>query len=205
MTSRSASPRPALADGRDGTVETIDPLAFLRADAATQATLAREVLPKCRQTTSVLKILERIEDACVARARLGVTDARRCETRSLAFVEPANGSMEAEEKRTMGEDEVDAFARGVGDAAATARPEAMDYALECERSRDEASGTKLWMTCDALVFVVSGEITSERAGATGPAARASRIPTYSGTKTNEKTTQCPEVGCHIGGIKTRAR
>ena len=102
MTSRSASPRPALADGRDGTVETIDPLAFLRADAATQATLAREVLPKCRQTTSVLKILERIEDACVARARLGVTDARRCETRSLAFVEPANGSMEAEEKRTMG-------------------------------------------------------------------------------------------------------
>ena len=196
MTSRSASPRPALADGRDGTVETIDPLAFLRADAATQATLAREVLPKCRQTTSVLKILERIEDACVARARLGVTDARRRETRSLAFVEPANGSMEAEEKRTMGEDEVDAFARGVGDAAATARPEAMDYALECERSRDEASGTKLWMTCDALVFVVSGEITSERAGATGPAARASRIPTYSGTKTNEKTTQCPEVGCH---------
>ena len=196
MTSRSASPRPALADGRDGTVETIDPLAFLRADAATQATLAREVLPKCRQTTSVLKILERIEDACVARARLGVTDARRRETRSLAFVEPANGSTEAEEKRTMGEDEVDAFARGVGDAAATARPEAMDYALECERSRDEASGTKLWMTCDALVFVVSGEITSERAGATGPAARASRIPTYSGTKTNEKTTQCPEVGCH---------
>ena len=196
MTSRSASPRPALADGRDGTVESIDPLAFLRADAATQATLAREVLPQCRQTTSVLKILERIEDACVARARLGVTDARRCETRSLAFVEPANGSMEAEEKRTMGEDEVDAFARGVGDAAATARPEAMDYALECERSRDEASGTKLWMTCDALVFVVSGEITSERAGATGPAARASRIPTYSGTKTNEKTTQCPEVGCY---------
>ena len=196
MTSRSASPRPALADGRDGTVETIDPLAFLRADAATQATLAREVLPKCRQTTSVLKILERIEDACVARARLGVTDARRRETRSLAFVEPANGSTEAEEKRTMGEDEVDAFARGVGDAAATARPEAMDYALECERSRDEASGTKLWMTCDALVFVVSGEITSERAGATGPAARASRIPTYSGTKTNEKTTQCPEVGCY---------
>jgi hypothetical protein len=196
MTSRSASPRPALADGRDGTVETIDPLAFLRADAATQATLAREVLPKCRQTTSVLKILERIEDACVARARLGVTDARRRETRSLAFVEPANGSTEAEEKRTMGEDEVDAFARGVGDAAATARPEAMDYALECERSRDEASGTKLWMTCDALVFVVSGEITSERAGAPGPAARASRIPTYSGTKTNEKTTQCPEVGCY---------
>merc|ERR1712164_125247 len=196
MTSRSASPRPALADGRDGTVESIDPLAFLRADAATQATLAREVLPQCRQTTSVLKILERIEDACVARARLGVTDARRCETRSLAFVEPANGSMEAEEKRTMGEDKVDAFARGVGDAAATARPEAMDYALECERSRDEASGTKLWMTCDALVFVVSGEITSERAGATGPAARASRIPTYSGTKTNEKTTQCPEVGCY---------
>merc|ERR1712159_286144 len=88
MTSRSASPRPALADGRDGTVESIDPLAFLRADAATQATLAREVLPQCRQTTSVLKILERIEDACVARARLGVTDARRCETRSLAFVEP---------------------------------------------------------------------------------------------------------------------
>ena len=207
MTSRSASPRPALADGRDGTVEIIDPLAFLRADAATQATLAREVLPQCRQTTSVLKILERIEDACVARARLGVTDARRCETRSLAFVESANGSMEAEEKRTMGEDEVDEFARGVGDAAATARPEAMDYALECERSRDEASGTKLWMTCDALVFVVSGEITSERAGATGPAARASRIPTYSGTKTNEKTTQCPEVGCHrrnqnVSAVKT---
>ena len=207
MTSRSASPRPALADGRDGPVEIIDPLAFLRADAATQATLAREVLPQCRQTTSVLKILERIEDACVARARLGVTDARRCETRSLAFVESANGSMEAEEKRTMGEDEVDEFARGVGDAAATARPEAMDYALECERSRDEASGTKLWMTCDALVFVVSGEITSERAGPTGPAARASRIPTYSGTKTNEKTTQCPEVGCHrrnqnVSAVKT---
>ncbi len=207
MTSRSASPRPALADGRDGTVEIIDPLAFLRADAATQATLAREVLPQCRQTTSVLKILERIEDACVARARLGVTDARRCETRSLAFVESANGSMEAEEKRTMGEDEVDEFARGVGDAAATARPEAMDYALECERSRDEASGTKLWMTCDALVFVVSGEITSERAGPTGPAARASRILTYSGTKTNEKTTQCPEVGCHrrnqnVSAVKT---
>ena len=56
--------------------------------------------------------LERIEDACVARARLGVTDARRCETRSLAFVEPANGSMEAEEKRTMGEDEVDATCAG---------------------------------------------------------------------------------------------
>ena len=72
----------------------------------------------------------------------------------------------------------------------------MDYALECERSRDEASGTKLWMTCDALVFVVSGEITSERAGATGPAVGRAEYRTDSGTKTNEKTTQCPEVGCY---------
>ena len=196
MTSRSASPRLASVDGRDSAVERVDPLAVLRADAAKQATLAAEVLPQCRQATRVRAMVEEIEEACVVRARLGVTDARRRERGSFPSVQSASGSTEAEEKRTTGDDDVDAFARGVGDAAATARPEAMDYALECERSRDEASGTKLWMTCDALVFVVSGEITSESAGPTGPAARASRTPAYSGTKTNDKTTQCPEVGCH---------
>ena len=110
MTSRSASPRLASVDGRDGTVERVDPLAVLRADAATQAALAVEALPQCRQTKSVLKILEGIEDACVVRACLGVTDARRRDKGSFPSVESASGSTEAEEKRTTGDDDVDEFA-----------------------------------------------------------------------------------------------
>jgi len=168
---------------RDAREDARDDLRALRRDARAQSALADDAkcFPECRESRARSRALREIVAACEARPRLGVTDAR--------------GRARGETARA------DAREGGAGDDArdaldGTALDDGVDVEREGRTTRDGATGTKLWMTCDGIVFVVSAEAATREMGTEGGARANADAPATSedanGGEENEKTTQWPE-------------
>ena len=139
---------------RDAREDARDDLRALRRDARAQSALADDAkcFPECRESRARSRALREIVAACEARPRLGVTDAR--------------GRARGETARA------DAREGGAGDDArdaldGTTLDDGVDVEREGRTTRDGATGTKLWMTCDGIVFVVSAEASTREMGTEG--------------------------------------
>ena len=141
-----------------------DALDALLTDARAQRALADDArcFPECRESRARSKSLREIVAACEARPRLGVTDARTRFNASRATADATRGARD--------DDDLDGM--DLGDGAGVGKTTTTTTTREVEReratTRDEDTGTKLWMTCDGIVFVVTAEASmGERGGGAG--------------------------------------
>jgi hypothetical protein len=182
---RARSRRARMDDARDA-------LDALLTDARAQRALADDArcFPECRESRARSKSLREIVAACEARPRLGVTDARTRFNASRATADATHGARD--------DDDLDGM--DLGDGAGVGKTTTTTTTREVEReratTRDEDTGTKLWMTCDGIVFVVTAEASmGERGGGREAKAKANAPATSEDATTgeeNEKTTQWPE-------------
>lgn len=135
--------------------------------------------PECAHARAAIRRLDAAARALATRPTLGVRDARVDASDGADDVD-ANGRVDAT-------DGASAAARGVR-ALAPAATE-----MEFERARDDGSGsgTRLWMTCDGLVFVTSAVASGRASVRLGDSVGASGTEA-SGTG-RDRATQRPEI------------
>ena len=134
-----------------------------------------KVVPECDAQRAAIRRLDAVARALDARPRLGVRDARSEASLASPGARTGGGGVEGENARgrTL-ERAVEALA-----PAATA--------IETEGERVDGAWTRMWMTCDGLVFVTS---VSEGVGGGGDAARGTAAASGTG---RDRATQRPEI------------
>ena len=163
-----------------------DDLDAARADIARARAVTTACAPMCDATRKVLRAMTDVIDACDATAALGVAravgdDEDDGRARDGWKVVGGGGWLER----------WDANAEATADAADASRIGA-DVVYEDATTRCARTGTRLWMSCDGLVFVTSAEVGGRgRRAARGETETATETETKDATRT--RSTQWPAI------------